>query len=102
MPDFDEDLEHDSIKMEDKIELQPLEEEEENGIFSCDKCDFVAITKQLLKKHKRYKHNANNRCDLCERQFTCKSEVDKHKRGNHYGKLAYDCSLCDFKAKYLH
>ena len=99
MPDFDEDLEPDSIKMEDKIELQPLEEEEEGGVHSCDKCDFVAITKQLLKKHKRYKHNANNRCDLCERQFTCKSEVEKHKRGYHYGELAYDCSLCDFKAK---
>ena len=70
-------------------------EKNEDGSYSCDKCEYKNIRPSHLKKHILGKHlGVKFKCDLCEREFSSKSNLLIHIQSKHEGKK-YRCEECN-------
>ena len=64
--------------------------------FFCDKCDYSASRKALLKLHKESKHEGiKYPCDQCSLEFTYRAHLKQHIRSTHEG-VRYSCKQCDY------
>ena len=68
--------------------------QDEHGIFPCDKCSFVAYLPADIKKHIKYKHNNTFPCDQCEYAATRADSLRLHKEAVHE-KIRWPCDMCD-------
>ena len=54
--------------------------------FGCDRCDYIAATREQLENHISAIHENNNepyKCDKCDRQFITVEKLQLHKRHLH-------------------
>ena len=66
------------------------------NLFKCDKCQYKAVSNNLLKIHHRNFHTDGKfTCDICGHQETRKHSLQKHKMILH-GRAKYFCNQCDY------
>ena len=71
------------------------------GIFSCDRCEFSGLSRQVLWSHKKSKHEGvRYPCDQCEYATTSLSNLKQHKETKHEG-VRYVCDRCEYVATRL-
>ena len=70
-------------------------EKNEDGSYSCDRCEYKNKRPSHLKIHMLGKHlGAKFKCNLCEREFSSKSNLQIHMQSKHEGKK-YRCEECN-------
>eukprot|EP00088_Acartia_fossae_P009145 TRINITY_DN14415_c0_g1_i9.p1 TRINITY_DN14415_c0_g1~~TRINITY_DN14415_c0_g1_i9.p1 ORF type:complete len:474 (+),score=93.72 TRINITY_DN14415_c0_g1_i9:32-1453(+) len=66
------------------------------GPFSCDLCQYTALKKGSVKKHKESVHlNIRHKCPHCDHSATKKDHLKQHILSIHEG-VRYNCDVCDF------
>ena len=71
------DRENDSFN---KTFVNPSQDSKRENIFQCETCDFRAICKDDLKKHKIASHNW---CDICFSSFVSQERLNLHMKKKH-------------------
>ena len=73
---------------------------EDDGIFECEECPFIAPTAKDITRHKAKDHKEKPRvtCDDCGRDFARKYELQAHIRSIHLGIKDARCPHCDYVA----
>ena len=72
----------------------------EEGKFSCNKCDSQFTRLGSLQQHVKSIHDGiKYPCGQCEYQATEKSALNKHILSQHEG-VTYSCSFCHYQASY--
>ena len=67
--------------------------------YPCDQCDYVASQLGNLKQHKERKHEGiRYPCDQCSHLSTSKGHLKKHIEAVHMG-IEYSCDKCDLTFK---
>ena len=88
---------HHRWKLHEKLHTDP-------NLFSCKRCDFVARTWQIMKKHELAEHDSREKqysCRFCPKTFMKFNSVKPHER-THTGERPYPCSYCDKRFTQLH
>ena len=68
------------------------------NMFTCDKCQYKAVSNNLLKTHHKYFHrNGKFTCDICGHQESRKQNLAKHKMILHEG-VKYNCNQCNYQS----
>jgi len=68
-----------------------------NGKFSCDQCEYEAVRRDDIKRHKDSVHlGLKYKCNECTIEYCSEYQVKAHINSVHNG-ILYDCNLCEKK-----
>ena len=70
-------------------------------MFSCDKCQYKAVSNNALKiHHKNFHMDGKFTCNICGRQESRKQNLEQHKTIFH-DEIKYNCKQCnrDYSSK---
>ena len=71
---------------------------DQSKMYSCDKCEYQANHRQLMKRHKLNKHEGVSfPCDECDIKYTDITGLRKHLLSKHEG-IRHECDRCDYSA----
>ena len=66
--------------------MEILDEEEEDGSFTCEDCSYQTISRDQLIEHKEKTHTHNFqifKCDMCKIDSRSQKEVNVHNKNKH-------------------
>ena len=82
--DFEPEVENDSFN---KTFVNPSQDITRENTFKCEACDFTAVSKDDVNKHKTVIHNW---CDICFSSFVTQERLNLHLKKKHNKMLKTD------------
>ena len=75
----------------------PKIQRQSNGKFSCDQCEYEAVRRNDIKRHKESVHlGLKYKCNECTIEYCSEYQVKAHINSVHNG-ILYECNLCEKK-----